>query len=104
MNRRQFFLSFVFQVKPTTLELQVMEVFSGSDGPSAFLVHHSSDATRSVFAQWLRVHDGARIACRLRNGMTINGQIFRVKLCFGRGLLLTRTPVAIRAGDLVSIN
>jgi hypothetical protein len=60
--------------------------------------------TRNVFSQWLRVHDGARIACRLRNGTIIDGRIFRVKMCFGRGLLLTRTPVAIRAGDVVSIN
>ena len=104
MNRRQFFLSFAFQGKPTTLQLQVIEVFSSSDGPSAFLVHHANEATRNVFAQWLRGHDGTPIACQLRDGTTIDGRIYRVKMCFGRGLLLTRAPVAIRPKDVVTIN
>ena len=51
MNRRQFFLGLIFQERPTTLQVEVMEVFSSSDGPSAFLVHHASDATRNVFTE-----------------------------------------------------
>jgi hypothetical protein len=35
---------------------------------------------------------------------TKDGRIFRVKMCFGRGLMLTRTPVAVHPKDVVNIN
>ena len=74
-----------------------------ADGPSAFLVHHASEAARTTFGEWLRAHDGARIACRLRNGITVEGRIFRVRMCFGRGLILARAPVAVGPKDVVII-
>jgi hypothetical protein len=104
MTRREFFLTWIFQGRSTSLEVEVIEVFSGSDGPSGLLVHHANQATRNAFGEWLREHDGAGIACRLREGATVDARIFRVKMCFGRGLILTRAPVTIRAKDRVSIN
>jgi len=104
VNRREFFLSWIFQKQSSSIEAEVMEVFSTSDGPSALLVHHAAEATRNTFGEWLRYHDGARIACRLQNGAAFDGRVFRVKMCFGRGLILARAPVAIRAKDRVSIN
>jgi len=104
MNRRQFLLAWIIQNRSTSVEGEVMEVFSASDGPAAFLVHHANNSARNTFGQWLRAHDGARIACRLRSGTTINGQIFRVKMCFGRGLILTRAAVAIRPKDVVTLS
>ena len=47
----------------------------------------------------LRANDGARIGCRLRDGAKIDGTMFRVRMCFGRGLILARAPVAIRAKE-----
>jgi hypothetical protein len=106
MNRRQFFLGmgWSFQERPATLEVEVMEVFSASSGPSAFLVHHTSEATRNAFIEWLRTNNGTPVVCRLRDGTRLDGRIFRVGLCFGRGLILTREPAAIRARDVLSIN
>ncbi|PYS54498.1 MAG: hypothetical protein DMG13_07910 [Acidobacteria bacterium] len=104
MNRREFFLTWIFQNRSTSTEVEVMEVFAASDGPSAFLVHHASEAARTAFGEWLRANDGARIVCRLHNGTTLDGVIFRVKMCFGRGLVLTRAAVAVRPKDIVSIN
>jgi hypothetical protein len=105
MNRRQFFLRLLSQEKSTTIEVVVMEVFSGSDGPSAFLVHHANEATRAVFAEWLRRNSGATIVCRPGNGTQIQGRIFRVSMCFGRGLILTTfdPPIPIRPRDVLSI-
>jgi len=104
VNRRQFFLAWIFQNRLTSVEVEVMEVFAVSDGPCAFLVHHASKSARDAFGEWLRANDGARIVCRLRDGTTVDGGIFRVKMCFGRGLVLTRAPVAIRPKDVVRIN
>jgi hypothetical protein len=105
MNRRQFFLTWLLQKnEPTSLEVEVIEVFSASEGPSAFLAHHVSETARTAFGEWLRVHNGARIIYRLPNGTAVDGRIFRVKMCFGRGLILTLVPVAIRPKDVVKIN
>ena len=103
MNRRQFFLAWMFQNRSPSVEVEVMEAFATSDGPSAFLVHHASEAARTTFGEWLRAHDGARIAFRLRNGITVEGRIFRVRMCFGRGLILARAPVAVGPKDVVII-
>jgi hypothetical protein len=104
MNRRDFLLTWIFQKQSTSIEVEVMEVFSPSDGPRALLVNDASEGARDSFSEWLRANDGARIGCRLRDGAKIDGTIFRVRKCFGRGLILARAPVAIRAKDHLSIN
>jgi len=104
MNRREFFLALLFPSRSASVEVAVMEVFSGSAGPSAFLVHHANESARNAFGQWLRANDGARITCRLGSGIAVSGQIFRVKMCFGRGLILTRAAVAIRPKDVVTLS
>ena len=78
MNRRQFFLSWISQNMLTSIEVEVIEIFSASDGPAALLIHHASEAARKAFGEWLRAHDGARIICRFGNGTSIDGRIFRV--------------------------
>jgi hypothetical protein len=105
MTRREFFLGLMFQERPATLQVQVMEVFSGAGGPSAFLVHHANDATRNAFAEWLRRNSGAAIVGRLGGRMDIQGRIFRVSMCFGRGLILTSSlaPIQVRPKDVLSI-
>jgi len=104
MNRRQFLLAWMFQNRSASVEVEVMEVFSASNGPSALLVHHASEPMRNAFGEWLRGHDSAGMTCRLRDGATVDARIFRVKMCFGRGLILTHAPVTIRAKDRMSIN
>lgn len=101
MTRREFVLRWIFQNRAASIEAEVIEVFSRSDGPSAFLVHHASESGRNAFGEWLRAHDGARVSCRLQDGSTVDARIFRVRMCFGRGLILTRAPVAIRAKDVI---
>ena len=103
MNRRQFFLAWLYQTSSNSVEVEVMEVFTASDGPSALLVHHVSESARNAFGEWLRSHDGVRIVCRLRDGTKADGRIFRVRMCFGRGLIVTPAPLDIHAKDVVTI-
>jgi hypothetical protein len=103
MTRREFFLGSLFQNRIASIAVEVIEVFSGSEGPSALLAHHISQATRNTFGEWLRAHDGAYITCRLRDGTSVRAQIFRVKMCFGRGLILTPTPASIRVKDVLIV-
>jgi hypothetical protein len=104
LSRREFFLGWLVQGRPPGVEVEVIEVFSASEGPSAFLVHHASESGRIAFGEWLRAHDGVAISFRSRTGTAFNGRIFRVRMCFGRGLILTRAPVIIRVKDRVMIN
>ena|SRR5579862_3499197 len=104
MNRREFFLTWIVQSSSAAVEVEVMEVFPTSDGRSAFLVHHASESARNGFADWLRSRNGTHVVCESRNGLRIDGKIFRVKMCFGRGLILTRTPFSLRPKDVLIVN
>src|SRR5437763_1068767 len=104
MNRREFFSTWIFQNRSASVEVEVMEVFSSSEGPSALLVHHGSEAARNTFAEWLHSKHGTNVVCQSRNGLKIDGRIFRVRMCFGRGLILMRVPVALHPKDVLTIS
>ena len=104
MNRREFFLAWLFRRRSSLIEVAVMEVFSTPDGPSTFLVHHATEVERNSFAEWLRSRNGTHVVCQSRNGVKIDGTIFRVRMCFGRGLILTGAPVSIRPKDVLIVN
>jgi hypothetical protein len=80
-----------------------MEVFLPLSGPPALLVHHADEATRRAFGEWLRANSGISIICALANGKRVDGRILRVSLCFGRGLILVRESVPVRAKDVLTI-
>ena len=104
INRRLFLIGWIFQHRVAApLQVEVMEVFLASDGPCAILVHHANEATRDDFSRWIRANSGARVACRFPNGTFADGRIFRISLCFGRGLILTRSGVSARPKDILSI-
>ena len=104
INRREFLLGWTRQSRSDSVEVEVMEVFAASEGPFAFLIHHANESSRNAFAAWLRAHDRARITCRLPDGTATDGRIFRVKMCFGRGLVVVSAPIRVRARDKLSIN
>jgi hypothetical protein len=108
MNRRRFFRSslsaWVFQTRPGALKVAVMETFLDSAGPSAVMVHHATEATRSAFAAWLRANSGASIICTLPDGRRIGARIFRLNGCFGRGLILTREIIDVQAKDVLAVD
>jgi hypothetical protein len=112
MNRRRFFLSslssLVFQrrqvARQVELQVTVMEAFLDAAGPSALLVHHTTAPARSEFASWLRSNGGASIICTLPDGRRIPARIFRLNGCFGRGLIVTREIINVRAKDTLSID
>ena len=104
MKRREFLISLTAAsaARQDPIEVEVMEVFSSSTGPSALLVHHADERTRETFSNWMRNNAGGAIVCRVGNRTPLEGRIFRVNLCFGRGLILLRDPAAgIRAKDVL---
>jgi hypothetical protein len=108
IKRREFLAGGVLVSSTTVqngLEVEVMEVFSSSSsGPSALLVHHRDEPTREAFANWLRINNGKDVDVQPRGKTPIDARIFRVSLCFGRGLILLKTPsIGVRAKDVLSV-
>src|SRR5213596_946567 len=69
-------------------------VYWASEEPSVLLIHHASEA-----AQGLRRMATPMTACASSSGFAMEQsrvRFFRPRMCFRRGLILTRRPVAIR--------
>ena len=107
MKRREFLVGGLTWMAPTPqddLTIEVMEVFSSSRGPSALLVHHADEATRETFSNWLRRNSGREIVCGFGDGTSVTARIYRVSLCFGRGLILFSSPTAgVRANNTLNV-
>jgi hypothetical protein len=108
MKRREFLIAGAWGsalARPQrSLEVEVMEVFLTRAGPSALLVHHADEATREAFATWLRSNSGKQVACELRDTTQLAGHIFRMSLCFGRGLILLSKPAdGVKPKDILKI-
>jgi hypothetical protein len=105
INRRQ--LLYLLLVRPpqsTSLQVSVLEVFAIDDKTRAILVNHASESSRNGFAQWLRTNPKARLRIRSATGEETDATIFRVRMCFGRGLILLSQPITIREGEVLTLN
>jgi hypothetical protein len=104
INRRKF-LSFLIaqRLGPSPPRLFVMEAFHANRGCTAVLVHHPDSASRDLFALWLRSRTHTVVRVRTPRGEEMTATIFRVRMCFGRGLVIFDTPVQIREGEVLTI-
>ena len=104
LNRRDFFsLLFARSVEAAPVSVTVLEVFDKGNSWTAALVHHTDSATRNTFAAWLQSHPNSPIRVRTETGKQVAGTIFRVRMCFGRGLIVFQRPIPIRERDLLTI-
>src|SRR4029077_3905741 len=95
-NRRDFFLMWIARPRRAEgVSVEILEIFRGSGGPCGVLVRHSSPEVRQDFSNWLHRFDGAQVEVR-RSDFTTRGRMFRVKMCFGRGLLLLPDVLNVR--------
>ena len=103
-SRREFLVMWMRPQKPATgMIVEVLEVFQSRTGPCALLVHHGRPELREDFSAWLHRSDGTQIGLRTSDGTVASGRIFRVKMCFGRGLLLMPSAVNVRVKDKLQI-
>jgi hypothetical protein len=103
MNRREFLFTWIVPQSKSAMSIEVIEVFPSPEGPTALLVHHANEATRNTFSEWLRANDRKTVLCRNGAGAAIEGRVFRVRMCFGRGLILTGSRLSIREKDILNI-
>ena len=104
ISRRLFFSLLLVPTRQTgSLRVSVLETFAMNEKVSAVLVNHASPAERDQFAQWLQTHPRSVVQIRNKAGEQTAAAIFRVRMCFGRGLLLLNQPIIVREGDVLTI-
>jgi hypothetical protein len=105
INRRVFFSALLFTrpAQTTSLRVVVLETFGFNKGAVGVLVRHAEPATREHFAQWLQTHPKQAIRIRSKNGEEVPATIFRLRMCFGRGLILIEQRVQIHERDILTM-
>ena len=104
ISRRSFLSLIVMQRSmPASIPVEVLETFESGGAAIALLVHHADAGSRTAFSQWLRTNSGAVV--RVRNGarQEVPATIFRVRMCFGRGLILLRSGIPVLEGATLRV-
>src|SRR5262249_27931438 len=103
--RRVFFFTLLF-AKPAgtvSLKVEVLKTFDRDGKPVALLVHHADAASRKNFATWLKNNPTSPARIRTGDGFETQASVFRVRMCFGRALILPREPLRTRRGDSFTV-
>ena len=104
ISRRLFFSLLLVQPKQTSsFRVAVLETFAMNEKISAVLVNHADPAERDLFARWFQAHPRSAVKIRNKAGQQTAATIFRVRMCFGRGLILLNQPIPIQEGDVLTI-
>jgi hypothetical protein len=102
-RRMLFYLMFIRPRQSISVRVAVLETFAMDQKVSAVLVNHADPAERESFARWLQGHPRSAVKVRNKAGQETPATIFRVRMCFGRGLLLLDQPITIREGDVLTL-
>jgi len=105
LNRRIFLSGLLFAGprRVASLEVEVLETLGLDEKSVAIVVHHSDPKSREQFAKWLQSNPKTTVHVRTNNGFVTPASIFRVRMCFGRGLILFSQPIQVRERDLLTI-
>jgi hypothetical protein len=109
LSRRNFFTALLFAeataraTQTKALEAAVLEIFEIDGRTVAVLANHASPSVREQFAMWLRSRRKAVVRVRTPSGVETTAFLFRVRMCFGRALIVLHQPLSIREGDKLFI-
>ena len=105
LTRRAFFCALLL-TKPasvTSLKVEVLETFDDNGKSLAVLVHHADAASRQTFAAWLQTNPKSTARIRTAAGLETQTSVFRVRMCFGRALIIPQEPLQTRRGELLTL-
>ena len=104
LSRRAFLTLLVARSKAAeSLQTAVLETFGDGNRTRAMLVHHADPARRELFGNWMRSHLQSTVRVRTQTGDEETAVIFRVRSCFGRGLILLDRPMQVHERDILTI-
>jgi hypothetical protein len=95
---------------PAKLDCRVLEVSGPYRGNEKELsqvhyaiIHHKNAADRQRFSQVLRTESGTDVRFTGEDGRSHDGVLRRMRMCFGRGLLVFVGPVDLREGEVLTL-
>ena len=104
MTRRMFFSILLARpAEPAALRVSVLETF-GTPESLVLLVHHAESIEREAFAKWLQAHPQSNVRIRTKTADDIPATIFRVRMCFGRGLIVLEKTAQIHERDILTVS
>jgi len=105
LHRRTFLSALLFArpARATWLEVEVLETFDLNGKSVAILAHHADEASRQNFTTWLQSNPKITLRVRTGTGIETQASVFRVRMCFGRALILPQQPVQTRRGELLTL-
>jgi hypothetical protein len=105
LNRRVFVSALFFggPRRAVSLKVEVLETFEIDGRSIAILAHHADEASRQSFATWLQNNPKTTARVRTSAGFETQASVFRVRMCFGRALILPQEPIATRRGELLML-
>ncbi len=93
------------------LECEVLEIScpaAASTEPLAAiryaLVRQRNPDDSGRLSQWLRTRSGAEVTFTAADGRLHRGILRRLRMCFGRGLLVFAEPVDVKEGETIMID
>jgi hypothetical protein len=92
------------------LDCEVLEVSGKYQGNARELgairyvmIRHKNPADRQRLSDWLKTHSGSDVVFTGPDGRSHSGVMRRLKMCFGRGLLIFTDPLEINEGAVLSV-
>ena len=76
---------------------------SKSMAVTAVLAHHADPLSRDAFAEYLRSHPKSTLRIQNKIGEETTAPVFRVRMCFGRALILLDESMPIEERDILRI-
>ena len=106
MGRRVFFSAILFRraTQTKSLEVAVLETFEVGGRTTAVLAHHADPSSRAQFTNWLRSHPESTVKIRNNAGQETTATVFRVRMCFGRALILLNQSLQVQERDTLRIS
>jgi hypothetical protein len=94
-----------------TLTCEVLEVSNEYLGDQKELgainylvIRHKNAEDQKRFSEWLKRHSGAGVTFATPDGVSHRGVVRRLKVCFGRGLLIFVGPVNVKERDSIVVH
>ena len=93
--------------------LEVSDEYRGEAGARAgakelspiryLIIRHKNAADRSRFSEWLHNESGSVVMFTISDGTRRRGVLRRLRMCFGRGLLIFAGAVTLKERDTIVV-
>jgi hypothetical protein len=96
--------------EPIWISCEVIEVSKDISSPSRdipniyyAIIHHKFQEDRQRLSLWLKRNSGKEVKFQTSDGKEFNAVLNRLKMCFGRGLLIYFENVPLKEKDVIKI-